>query len=563
MAQPCRYFGQFGLAPASMHRQHAAMLRNLMLTLLAVSGTLGTARADKSLAEAALAFKDRVPAGCIVTGELRDGQVTYSVVGKAEPDGVPPERRAFEIGSITKVITGVLLARTVIEKKARLDSTLAELLGPDFKFADERVGKITLIQLSTHTSGLPRLPGNMGPDPDANPDPYSRYDLAKLKEYLGRVRLKGGPPYDASYSNLGVGLLGEMLALVHGSTWDLLVKEKVTGPLGMKDTMMVPDEDLRKRLSPPYHDKVPGHEWTFRAMAGAGALRSTAADLMIFAQAMIEPEKTPIADAIRDMMQVHASYPDAGGEVGLGIMIGKLDGERDYMHTGGTGGYRTALQVIPSKKSVRIILINNDNLPAEALLRAVREDRKPVVTEEVALTEVELDTYTGVYEMGPGAGFTILRRGASLHARLTGQPFFPVKSMGNDRFRYEVVAAELQFVKEAGAVKSLILFQNGRELPARRKDAPLPTILFPTAAELAAYTGEYELTPKKILTITVKADTMYAQLTGQPALPVFQTKADYFELDVVKAALEFQKDAEGKVTGLTLHQGGKHQAGKR
>ncbi len=540
-----------------------AMLRNLLLTLLVTSCILGTARADKPLAEAALAFKDRVPAGCIVTGELRDGQVTYSMVGKGEPDGVPPERRVFEIGSITKVITGVLLARTVIEKKARLDSTLAELLGPDFKFADERVGKITLLQLSTHTSGLPRLPGNMGPDPDANPDPYSLYDLTKLKEFIGRVTLKGEPPHEASYSNLGVGLLGEMLAFVHGSTWDALVKEKVTGPLGMKDTMMVPDEELQKRLAPPHQRDARAFSWTFQAMAGAGALRSTAADLMIFGQAMIEPEKTPIADAIRDMMQVHAPYPSTGGDIGLGIMIGRLDGDRDYMHTGGTGGYRSALQVIPAKKSVRVILINNDNLPAEAVMRAVREDKKPAATEEVPLTEAQLDAYTGVYELGPTASFTILRRGAVLHSRLTGQPFFPVKSMGNDRFRYEVVAAELQFVKEGGEVKSLTLFQNGRELPAKRADVPLPVILFPTAAELAAYTGEYELAPGKILTISVKADTMYALLTGQPTLPVFQTKPDYFELDVVKAALEFQKDADGKVTGLTLHQRGKHQARKR
>ncbi len=556
-------FPENGLATDVAHRQHAGMLRNLLLTLIAASGTMGTARADKSLAEAALAFKDKVPAGCIVTGELRDDRVTYAVVGKAEPDGVPPERRVFEIGSITKVITGVLLAQTVIEKKARLDSTLAELLGPDFKFADERVGKITLLQLSTHTSGLPRLPGNMGPDPDANPDPYSLYDLAKLKEFLGRVMLKGEPPHEASYSNLGVGVLGEMLALVHGSTWDTLVKEKVTGPLGMKDTMMVPGDDLRKRLAPPYHSAAPGHEWTFRAMAGAGALRSTAADLMIFGQAMIEPEKTPIADAIRDMMQAHAPYPSTGGDIGLGIMIGKLDGDRDYMHTGGTGGYRTALQVVPAKKSVRVILINNDNLPAEAVLRAARGERKAEAAEEVALTEAQLDAYTGVYEMGPTARFTILRRGKALYSRLTGQPFFPVKHIGNDRFRYDVVAAELQFAKEGDTVKSLTLFQNGREMPALRTDAPLPVILFPKAEELAAYTGEYELAPGRVLTITVKAGTLYAQLTGQPALPVFPIRPDFFELDVVSAALEFQKDAAGKVTGLMLHQNGKHQARKR
>ena len=539
------------------------MIRNILFTMLATLGVVGIARADKSLAEAALAFRDRIPAGCIVTGELRDGRATYSMVGKGEPDGVPPERRVFEIGSVTKVITGVLLAQTVIEKKARLDSSLAELLGPEFKFADPKVGKITLLQLSTHTSGLPRLPGNMGQNPDGNPDPYARYDLGKMKEFLGRVTLKSEPAHEASYSNFGVGLLGEMLARVHGSSWDMLVKEKVTGPLGMKDTMMVPGEDLRNRLAPPFHGEEPGHEWTFQAMAGAGALRSTAADLMIFGQAMIEPEKTPIAGAIREMMQAHAPYPNAGGEIGLGIMIGKLDGNLDYMHTGGTGGYRSALQVIPVEKTVRVILINNDKLPAEALLRAVREEKKPEAVQGLTLTEKELEAYPGTYQMGPGAKFTILRRGTTLHARLTGQPFFPVKAMGNDRFRYDVVAAELRFEKEGGTVKSLTLFQNGRELPATRTDEPLPVILFPAPGELASYQGEYDLAPGKVLTITENNGTMYVQLTGQPSLPAFQTKQDCFELDVVKAALEFQRDAGGKITGLTLHQRGKHSARKR
>jgi D-alanyl-D-alanine-carboxypeptidase/D-alanyl-D-alanine-endopeptidase len=354
-----------------------------------------------------------------------------------------------------------------------------------------------------------------------------------------------------------------MLSLVHGSPWDSLVTKMVTEPLGMKDTMMVPQEDMRKRLAPPYSDKTPGNEWNFKALAGAGALRSTAADLMIFGQAMIEPDKTPIADAIRNMMKVHAPFPIAGGDIGLGVIIGKLDGESDYIHSGGTGGYRSVLQVIPAKKSVRVVLINNDILPAEVVLLGVRENKKPDSAEAVTLTEAQLDTYTGIYAMGPTERFTILRRGSVLHVRLTGQPFFPVKPVANDRFRFDVVDADLQFVKEDGVVKSVTLFQNGREIPAARTNDPLPVVLFPSSEELAPYLGKYEFGPGGIFTVSQHSNTLYLQLTGQLAFPAFQTKKDYFELDVVKAALEFKKDADGKVTGFTFYQNGVHQARKQ
>jgi len=539
------------------------MLRKLIFAASSSLFLPCSALADKPLAEAAAPFAGRLAAGCIVTGEKQGDRVAYAVAGKAEPDAVPPERRVFEIGSITKVFTGVLLAQAVIDKKVRLDSTLAELLGPDFRFADPNVGKITLVQLSTHTSGLPRLPENMGVNPDTTPDPYAAYDRRKMDAFLSKVKLEGPPPRKATYSNFAVGLLGEVLADAYGTTWEKLLAEKITTPLGMKDTMMMTGEEQRKRLAPPYHAARPGHEWNFRAIAAAGSLRSTAADLMIFGEAMVEPEKTPIAAAIQDMMQVHAEYPDSGGDIGLGIMIGRLDGNPDYMHTGATGGYRSALQVIPAKKTVRVVLINNDTIPAEAVLTKTRDEKKPFPVKEVPLTAMELDSLTGVYRSAPDTTFTVIRKGLTLYVRLTGQPFFPVHSIGDDRFRYAVVVADLQFNREAGRVASLTLFQNGREMRAKLEEGKAPYFLIPSPAELTPYRGDYELAFGKYITVTANGDTLFAKLTGQAAYPVFQTKPGYFEYDIVKAALEFQKDEAGKITGLVLHQNGSHPAKRK
>jgi D-alanyl-D-alanine-carboxypeptidase/D-alanyl-D-alanine-endopeptidase len=289
------------------------------LRLLVVVAAVCPAIADRPLHEIAEKAAAKVPAGGIVTAESIGGTTRFAEAGKLEPAGVVPEQRVFEIGSITKVFTGLLLADAVEEKKVRLDSTLQELLGGEVTFADPDVAAITLVQLSTHTSGLPRLPDNMGWFTVFSKDPYKNYDRTRTLAFLAKAELPHPPPFPASYSNYAVGLLGELLAGVHGKGYAELVSEKITGPLGMKNTGIVPGESQQARLAPPYDGSKPGHPWTFQAMAGAGGLHSTAADLAIFGQALLEPDKTPLAAAIKRMLEVHAPYDSE--EIGLGIII--------------------------------------------------------------------------------------------------------------------------------------------------------------------------------------------------------------------------------------------------
>lgn len=532
--------------------------------LAAMTASASLLLADKPLEEAAQGFQKDLPCGSLVCGEWIDGKASFAVLGKPEPEGVATEMRIFEIGSISKVFTGLLLADAVEKKKLRLDTTLKELLGEKQSFADERVGGITLLQLATHTSGLPRLPDNMGPNPDVEKDPYGKYDRDKMRAFLAKVKLPAAPPCPASYSNYGMGLLGDLLAESHGKSWEESVKEVITGPLGMSDTVVTLTEEQAKRLAPPYRGTDAGTSWTFQAMAGAGALRSTATDLLKFGEAIIDPDKVPaLAPAIRTMMEARAPYADLAGEIGLGIIIGKLDGERDYSHNGGTGGYRSALQVIPARKLVRVVLVNNDTIPAERVIAAARQEREAEDIAAPKLSAEDLDAFTGIYEIGPIARLTVLRREDALWVRLTGQAFYPVKPLGKDRFRYAMVPAELQFERENGKPTSVVLHQNGREIPAKRTEEKLPEILFPKAEDLQPYVGEYELAPGKILTLSVSGDSLMAQFTGQPAFTVFQMRKDYFEYDVVKAALEFERGDDDKVSGLILHQNGDHRAKRK
>ena len=311
--------------------------------------------ADKPLVEAAKTLAAKLPAGCIATGERINGQTSFAITGKA-PEKATPETLVFEIGSITKVFTGLLLAQAVVEGKVKLETTVATLLGPQQTFADSRIGAITLLQLSTHTSGLPRLPDNLAAG-SVEGDPYAKYDEALLLAYLKAAKLKGEPPFTASYSNLGVGLLGHLLGKVFQTSWEDAAVKKICLPLGMKNTS-VHQQHASLIIAPPFAGKKAVKPWHLASLVGAGALRSTVTDMMKFGSAIAEPEKSPLKDALAIALKPHSDFGSASGKIGLGITMRALDGHTAYAHDGGTGGYRSCLQVIPSRGIVRVALVN-------------------------------------------------------------------------------------------------------------------------------------------------------------------------------------------------------------
>lgn len=480
----------------------------------------------------------------------------FAIAGKApEAKDTPPEQFVFEIGSITKVFTGLLLAQAVVDQKVTLETTIGSLLGAKVQFADPRIAAITLKQLSTHTSGLPRLPANAAAGM-VEGDPYANYNEKLLFAYLAAATLDGDGPYSCSYSNLGVGLLGHLLGKVYAKGWEDAVVTKICLPLRMQNTKVQPDQKL-PRATPYAADQVV-KEWHIDALAGAGALRSTAADMMKFGTAMLKPEQTPLKDAFAIAMTTQADAPALGGQIGLGVFLGKFDGAAVYHHGGGTGGYRTELQVIPAQGSVRVVLINNDSLEGSAVIAATSEakPKAPVVHQEIKLPVATLEQYPGVYEIDRDTRFTLLLRDGQLWVRLTGQPFLRLFASGPDRFFYKAVEAELVFQREQGAVKSLTLLQNGNEITAKRTADPLPSVTLRTAKELQPYSGSYAVIGMKNIAVTVRVGTLFAQLEGQPAMPVFEAAPDRFEYDLVKAELVFTRDDQQQINGLTLLQNG-------
>lgn len=256
----------------------------------------------------------------------------------------PDARTLFEIGSISKVFTALLLADGVTRGQWRLDTPVADLLPTGVDVPDRGGVQITLQHLATHTAGLPRSPGRLGLRENLayfrrGADPYADLTERDVGERLRSVRLSRTPGQGKpKYSNLGFGLLGIALTTASGVDYGTLVRHRICDTLDMPDT--VTDEqkthDQRQRTAVGHRSsRSTAEPWTLKGFPGAGALRSTAADMSRFLAAQVDPSSTELEPAIR---LSQATPPGGPGRMGLGW---HRAGQGRLWHNGGTGGFRS------------------------------------------------------------------------------------------------------------------------------------------------------------------------------------------------------------------------------
>jgi CubicO group peptidase (beta-lactamase class C family) len=245
----------------------------------------------------------------------------------------------LEIGSVTKVFTALLLADMAHRGEAGLDDPVAGYLPAAVARDCPGTARITLRHLATHTSGLPRLPpGLLLMALGHRDDPYARYGADRLYRALRVVGRT--PPGGYLYSNFGAGLLGHLLGLAAGRPYAGLVAERVTGPLELAETGTVPSAGCVAAQG--YRGRRPVPRWDMSALAGAGALNSTAADLARFLHASLHPQATPIAEAAEEAQRPQPQAP-GGPRTGLGWHITERQGRLVHWHNGGTGGFSAML----------------------------------------------------------------------------------------------------------------------------------------------------------------------------------------------------------------------------
>lgn len=254
-------------------------------------------------------------------------------------EGTPPAVNAlYELGALTQVFTGTLLALLVDRGEARLDTPLKEVI-PLPLLPDEAAGRITLEQLATHTSGMPRVPANLR-TPQQNPaDPYAHYSAELFGAFLRSYHPRHPPPRPYAESVIGLGVLGHALSRRMRLNYGHAVRDLLCTPLRLSDTTAVRlSEDQERRLLPGHSTRggtVPG--WTFPALPGAGALRSTVPDLLRFLDANLGREDAGLGRALR---LTHSPRLKArGGHAGLGWRVSNVEGKPVVWRSAVTGGY--------------------------------------------------------------------------------------------------------------------------------------------------------------------------------------------------------------------------------
>ncbi len=279
----------------------------------------------------------------------------------------------FQIGSVTKSLTATLLGVLVDRGTVSFDDTLGERL-PDAALPPP-VAAITLRQLATHTSGLPRDPANRRNLPDS-PSVMLPYSNAELVDALRTAAVE--PSDDAAYSNFGYGVLGHALARAAGVDYHELLREAVLQPLGMTDSGITPDEAQESRLATPYWPEddplVPRPRWQIGEVASFGGAFSSAADLARLVAAQYGPASL-LDDATRTALQTpHEDARVAGRRIAMGWFVDEVPGLGTLLgHGGEVDGYSAGVVALPGAHAGFVVLANTGGRAAERLIMTMMQ----------------------------------------------------------------------------------------------------------------------------------------------------------------------------------------------
>ncbi|HEX6372513.1 MAG TPA: serine hydrolase domain-containing protein [Longimicrobium sp.] len=512
----------------------------------------------------------------IVLGMLEaDGSTRIVSWGSGGPDARPVgPRSVFEIGSITKAFTGVLLADMVERGEVSLSDPVARYLPAGVRVPSRNGREITLLDLATHRSSLPRMPGNLTTDA-ANP--YPPYTMEELYAFLAQHELRRDIGSEFEYSNMAVALLGEALARAAGRTYDDLVRERVLEPLGMRMTgTVVAGEMAEWNTQGHYQDGrvAPYRGWP--GLPGMGALRSNAEDLLRFLAANTGPPASRLERVMRSAHEVRSSAGE-GTEIGLNWLIRKAGDRTLIMHGGATAGYETQIAFDPARGVGVVLLTNTAEFDDDVALDLLRRGAGPART-EVAVSADHLRRYAGAYEVAPGR---------SLFVRLEDEGHLTVQMPRNVRFRMYADSDSTFFLKRTpwrlrftrdggGQVAGVVVDMEGTERSARRVGdaAPPPPVVAENAAldlpltpeQMALYEGTYLLQAgerSQEMRVFVQDGQLMSQPGSQrPRRLLYQGNHQFRPDQALEYLLAFTLE-NGRAEVATLSQGERSMAGRR
>lgn len=397
------------------------------------------------------------------------GKISYLNFGVADIGSkkLVTSKTLFEIGSITKTFTTTMLAKAVLAKQIVLSDPVQKYLPSSIILPKKDGRDITMLDLATARSGLPQMPSNFKPIDLQNP--FVDYTEKELTAFLKDYQLTRLPGSQYEYSNVGMGLLGFVLANYLKKDYAQLVKDEILNPLGMQQTFVNIETQGQHVLASGYSDKIKMRSWTWAnesVLVGAGGLVSCTEDMIQYLIAQMN-RKAKLSKAFELARKERFDAGNLTYQIGLGWHIA----DHKYIwHNGGTGGFRSFVGFDPEKKRA-IVILTNSTTGADDLGFHWLNSLYPIksVKKSITLSAEKLKEYEGVYEISPIFKITISSNGSSLLAQATGQPQVPIYADTTDKFFLKIVPAKINFGRDdAGKVVKLTLFQNGATIEGKK-----------------------------------------------------------------------------------------------
>ncbi len=389
----------------------------LLLTLTAAAQSLPTdAEIRQILTDRVDKYQQSIGIAVGVIGPSGRRIITYGSLNQNDPRPVTGDT-LFEIGSITKLFTSLLLADMVKKGEVALNDPLSKYLPPTVKVPEHNGHPITLVDLSTHTSGLPRDPT----DPDS---------IEKVYEFLASYKLTLDPGSRFDYSNLGVSLLGMALANRAGTDYATLLKSRILDPLSLNSTAITLSPELKQRLAKPHSFTLSTtEEFNIGVLVPAGAIRSTANDLLTFLAAELDYTQTPLNAAMSSMFDV--TRPMGHGEqVHLAWLSEPQKRAAINWHNGATFGFQSFIGFDPKSRTGVVVLSNTHRsgvedigmhiLNPKAHLRSAKQLKPPKLPAEISVDDATLQRYAGAYEFVKGDFYKVTP--VDGHLQMDGPP---------------------------------------------------------------------------------------------------------------------------------------------
>ena len=261
-------------------------------------------------------------------------------------------------------------------------------------------GQITFRELTTHTSGLPRLPSNLIPSDPLTP--YKDYQLSDLMAFLKSFQFEHSKPFSFQYSNLGAGLLGYALSRISGLDYENMIRKLIAEPLEMTDSTVALSSSQFPRTAQGYNSSMEENPlWDLSVLVGAGGVRSSLHDMLKFLNANLSPEATPLTAAIKLSHQVHTADPS----VGLGWFFDGDGADNNFnddlmiWHNGQTGGFYSFVGFKPKKRTGIIILTNTAS--TVQCLPSIVFGHDCKLPKEYLHSDSQLASFLGKYELAP------------------------------------------------------------------------------------------------------------------------------------------------------------------